>query len=79
MYKCRPCAMVYWFYIVRPYMDMEYWNKLLEIRDNHPLYVPPVEKWAKDGMILKRLEALGYWGGDLDYGEETEMEEVNVD
>ena len=75
MYKCRPCAFVAWFYVGEPYVDNEYWNKVLALRDNHPLWVPPETLWSEDAIIQKRLKAIGYWGGDIDYGERTEIEE----
>ena len=76
MYKCIPCAEVKWFYIGPPQgMDNDYWNELLKRRDNHPLYVPPVEEWSDDIRVQKRLKALGYVGGDIDEYIITELEE----
>lgn len=75
MYKCIPCAQVYWFYIERPYIDNDYWNEILKRRDNHFLYVPPPETWSEDARIQQRLKDLGYLGGEIDYKEETEVEE----
>lgn len=76
MYKCRPCAFVMWFYVGSPYVDNDYWKEVMTLRDNHPLWVPPVLKWASDdAKVQQRLKDIGYWGGDVDYGEKTEMEE----
>jgi len=75
MYKCIPCAVVSWFWIGYPYMDVDYWNELLKRRDNHFLYIPPPETWSDDAKVQKRLQALGYLGGDIDYSEKTELEE----
>lgn len=75
MYKCRPCAKVAWFYVDEPYVDNDYWNEVLKLRDNHPLWVPPEKLWSDDAIIRQRLKDIGYWGGDVDYGEKTELEE----
>ena len=79
MYKCRPCAHVSWFYLGYPYVDNNYWNEIMKRRDNHPLYVPPKSLWSDDAKIQQRLKDLGYWGGDVDYSEKTELEEDDVD
>jgi len=75
MYKCRPCALVFWFYVESPYVDNDYWNEVMKMRDNHPLYVPPQSKWSDDAILQQRLKDLGYFGGDIDYSEKTEIEE----
>lgn len=77
MYKCYPCAVVSWFFIGYPYMDLDYWNELMKRRDNHFLYVPDPKTWSDDAKIQQRLKDLGYLGGDVEYVEETELEEHN--
>lgn len=80
MYKCIPCAAVMWFHVGPPQgMDSDYWNEILKRRDNHPLYVPPVEEWSEDAKIQQRLKDLGYLGGDVEIEEMTETEENSVD
>lgn len=78
MYKCRPCAWVTWFYVGYPYVDNDYWNEVMKLRDNHPLYVPK-NLWSKEAIIQKRLKDTGYWGGDIDYSEKTDLEGDDVD
>lgn len=75
MYKCTPCGVVSWFFIGYPYMDMDYWNEIMKRRDNHFLYVPHPKTWSEDALIQQRLKDLGYLGGDIDYKEETDLEE----
>ena len=75
MYKCIPCAQVYWFYVEHPYVDNDYWTEVLKWRNNHPLYVPPISEWSDDVKVQRRLKALGYIGGDIDCSETTELEE----
>ena len=75
MYKCIPCAVVFWFYVDEPYVDNDYWNEILKTRGNHPLWVPPPESWSEDAKVQKRLKALGYLGGDYEFEEVTEVED----
>ena len=75
MYKCIPCALVNWFYVDHPYIDNDYWNEILKIRDNHPLWVPPPETWSEDAKVQQRLKDLGYIGGDYKFEDITEVEE----
>lgn len=75
MYKCLPCAAVKWFYIGEPYMDNDYWNEILTIRDNHLSWIPPPETWSEDARVHKRLKDLGYVGGDYVTEDVTEIEE----
>lgn len=75
MYKCEPCAQVYWFYISSPYLDSDYWNELYKRRNEYFLYVPPPEEWSSDAKVQQRLKDLGYLGGDIEYKDETELEE----
>ena len=75
MYKCVPCAVVFWFYIDSPYIDLEYWNKVLELRNMHPLWIPPTESWSEDARVQQRLKDLGYLGGDVEYKDVTDIEE----
>jgi len=75
MYKCIPCAQVYWFYVEKPYVDNDYWNEVLKWRNNHPLYVPPTSEWSDDAKVQQRLKDLGYLGGDYAFEDVTEVKE----
>ncbi len=74
MYKCIPCAQVYWFYVGHPFVDNDYWNEVMKWRDNHPLWIPPLSEWSDDAKVQQRLKDLGYLGGDVEE-EVTELEE----
>ncbi|KKL71341.1 hypothetical protein LCGC14_2095880 [marine sediment metagenome] len=75
MYKCIPCAQVYWFHVSRPYIDADYWNKVMKWRNMHPMWVPPPETWSEDARVQKRLKDLGYIGGNIEYKDITDIEE----
>ena len=75
MYKCEPCAQVYWFYISYPYMDSDYWNELYKRRDEYFMWIPDPKTWSSEARVQQRLKDLGYLGGDIEYQEKTEIEE----
>jgi len=57
-YKCPSCDWLATF--VRP-VRPEYFNKILGLRNDEPLYYPTQEEWKSiDPMIKEKLESLGY-------------------
>lgn len=75
MFKCLLCAHTMWFLPNKPYIDSDYWNEALKIRNHFPMWVPPPETWSNDAKVQQRLKDLGYLGGDIKYNEVTDMEE----
>lgn len=61
LYKCPECELVKFFCITHPYLDNEYFAKVLEWRDNCPDWIPPRPTWEEDERIRKKLKDLGYW------------------
>jgi len=57
-FKCPVCD----FYCVFGVpMDMEYAQKIQQLRGGTPEYVLPKDDWDEDERIKSKLEKVGYW------------------